>query len=393
MKMWSNTPRHLPLPKGPFAPGCFDWMTDYGDSSTFVRLYYPTSLLNKLNDPTKWFGWSTHPEYIQGFANLTNIWGSVIRGIVWFYGGEPLVPCMWQVPPAKRKMPVVVFSHGFGATRFISSNIATELASFGFLVASIEHKDTSAAATYYYENEESLKNDKRTWIRHVRMTFGPNHYTIRNTQIHRRLAEIKRLLDFLENLNNGEVQNILPSEVDLKEFKGSLDLERLVMMGHSFGGATTLLTMANDTRIKCGVILDGWMYPIKDEPLDIKGPLYFINSQTFHIESNIQSLEKLINANPESREVVTIRHSTHETQTDTPHIMGYWLDWFMYKLDPETGSNINNFLMLNFIKKHIGLGEDDQEEHRQRYLEMHQNDYVNGTINYREKPARQLNKL
>lgn len=55
--------------------------------------------------------------------------------------GEPLVPCVWEgAPLASNKLPVIVFSHGFGGTRFVSATVAAELASFGFLIASIEHR-------------------------------------------------------------------------------------------------------------------------------------------------------------------------------------------------------------------------------------------------------------
>lgn len=391
--MWRNSLRHLPLPKGPWAPGCIDWISGYGENSTLVRLYYPTAFHNKENDPTKWFQWCPHPKYIDSFAKIISLWGNVLRSVIWLYGGEPLVPCMWQAPPLKQKMPVVVFSHGFGATRFLSSNIATELASFGFLVASIEHKDSSAAATYYYESERSQKEDSPSWIEHIKMTFGPDHYRIRNSQIHVRLTEVIQLLDLLGDLNEGKAENILNCDIDIRMFKDALDLSKISMMGHSFGGATTLLTMANDPRIKCGVILDGWMYPIKDEALDIKGPLLFINSQTFHIESNIQALEKLVNRQPDERDIITIKHTTHESQTDTPHIMGYWMNWFMYKLPPETAANINNYLLLNFIKKHIGLPKDEHEEGRRLYLEMHSDNFVNGTIDYYKKETVNSSKL
>lgn len=60
-------------------------------------------------------------------------------------------------------------------------------------------------------------------------------------------------------------------------------------LGHSFGGATTLLTLAKDTRFKMGLVLDGWLFPIRDEELaaDVKQPVLFINtghhfSLTFH---------------------------------------------------------------------------------------------------------------
>lgn len=39
-----------------------------------------------------------------------------------------------------KKLPVVVFSHGFGASRFLSSSLFTELASQGYVVVSLEHR-------------------------------------------------------------------------------------------------------------------------------------------------------------------------------------------------------------------------------------------------------------
>lgn len=46
--------------------------------------------------------------------------------------------------------------------------------------------------------------------------------------------------------------------------------------------------------------------------------------------------------------------TTHENQTDTVHIAGYWLDWFMKKLDPVIASKINHALILRFLEHHIG---------------------------------------
>lgn len=47
-----------------------------------------------------------------------------------------------------------------------------------------------------------------------------------------------------------------------------------------------------DTFCRAGVILDGWMYPLKSEyDLKINKPMLFINSQTFHIYANIQLMK------------------------------------------------------------------------------------------------------
>lgn len=51
------------------------------------------------------------------------------------------------------------------------------------------------------------------------------------------------------------------------------------------------------------------MFPLKEEDLLIKQPLLFINTQTFHIESNIKVIEKYLNNSPTgvSRDIYTIK--------------------------------------------------------------------------------------
>jgi hypothetical protein len=48
------------------------------------------------------------------------------------------------------------------------------------------------------------------------------------------------------------------------------------------------------------------------------------------------------------------RGTTHESQADSPHIVGYWLNWKMKKLPPVIASRINNHLILDFLQKNIG---------------------------------------
>lgn len=388
--MWwwrSNLSKNLPLALGPHSPGCMDIMNDYAKDSTFIRLYYPSAFSKEQNDSSKWFRWTPDNKYVEGLAGLVNSWGNVIKLALWFYGGEPLVPAMWEAEPlqSEKKFPVIIFSHGYGATRFLSSTIAIELASRGFVVTSLEHRDSSPCTTYYYESPEAAENDKRTWIPHMALKFGPDHYKIRNEQLKNRTNDVIKLLDFLELINKGEAKNILKSELDLNIFKDRLDLSSISMMGHSFGGATSMLAMSQDDRLKCGVILDGWMFPIKEENLVIEKPLIFINTLTFHIESNLQVMEKYLK---ETDEIYTMKKTTHESQTDTPHILGYWLNWFMPKLDPVVGTNINNHMTLRFLHKHLGFPEDVSDS--EKYLEENEPNFVKGTLLYARMPKRKL---
>ena len=40
------------------------------------------------------------------------------------------------------------------------------------------------------------------------------------------------------------------SKYDFKQFKGSMDVSTAAVIGHSFGGATTIQTLSEDTRFK-----------------------------------------------------------------------------------------------------------------------------------------------
>lgn len=135
----------------------------------------------------------------------------------------------------------------------------------------------------------------------------------------------------------------------MEHFVGKLDLENLVMMGHSFGGATALNAVSKRKEFKYCILLDPWMFPIKDEELHkkVQQPILFINTQTFHIESNVKAMEKFLT--DDNKQMYTIRHTTHENQTDSPLILGYWLNWFMKKLDPNVAIIINNALILRYL--------------------------------------------
>lgn len=358
--IWKRKRCPLPQPEGPYIPGCVDVMTAYSPEGCFFRLFYPSSLENTVQD--KWVPWMDHKAYGRGFALILGVYYLILRLYVWLVSGTPYIPAVWAAPLSKRreKFPVIVFSHGLGACRFFYSSTYAELASHGFIVAAVEHRDTSACATYYYATPQDHSHRKRTWIKHHKMGFGAENFPARVKQVRQRGTECSRALDLLEQLNAGhKINNLASEEFPLETLKGKLNFEKPIMMGHSFGGASALLTLYKDQRFKIGVILDSWMYTLKDEPDmpgSIKQPLVFINTETFHIDSNIASMQKFLDS-PQGaeRHLHTIRMTTHENQTDTVHVVGYWLDWFMKKIDPMIASRINHALILRFLERHVEL--------------------------------------
>jgi dipeptidyl aminopeptidase/acylaminoacyl peptidase len=52
-------------------------------------------------------------------------------------------------------------------------------------------------------------------------------------------------------LNEGvEVHNMMEGHFDFRQFQGRLDLRKAAIMGHSFGGATTIQALSQDHRFQ-----------------------------------------------------------------------------------------------------------------------------------------------
>ena len=69
--------------------------------------------------------------------------------------------------------------------------------------------------------------------------------------------------------------------------KLKLDMSSLIVAGHSFGGATALKAGFEDSRIKCILTLDPYLFPIKEDCLNgtlgknVKKPIFILNSGSF----------------------------------------------------------------------------------------------------------------
>ncbi|XP_031353708.1 platelet-activating factor acetylhydrolase-like isoform X2 [Photinus pyralis] len=359
-------------------------MLDYSKEGLFMRLYYPTSSKQEQTpNPSKWPVWTPDDDTIDGISQAIFLKPFILRFITrLFYASKVYSPALFgEKINTENKLKCIILSHGYASNRYFYSVICNELASRGYLVAAIEHRDNSSCFTYYYNSKEDVENDVKTPIRVRQVHVG--HYMERNKQVNHRADECSRLLDFLIRLNGGEVPfNILDDlnknlDFKLSDLVGRLDLDSLTIAGHSFGGATALLVLSKRKELKRGILLDPWMFSIKGEKSIVEGttqPLLFVNTQTFHISANVKAMEKyLINAD---RHMFTIVGTTHETHTDSVHVMGYWLNWFMKKLHPKIAIDINNGLMLRFLKHYTS--HDENIEDMEKCLEVERANIVPG---------------
>lgn len=288
------------------------------------------------------------------------------------------------------KYPVVIFSHGLGGSRTVYSSICGELASYGFIVVALEHRDGSGARTYVNLPEEKDLSDAdsdahlnvcdvngRKPKRKANRERPRQHYSVdylfpkdnaqdtaphnakgvdtelRTAQIAMRMAEIEEAYYLLREINAGRGDDVAKANLRRKGNVGSsskgLDgiewdqwasrmwLDNVTIMGHSFGGATTVqcLRTRSMTWVGQGIALDAWGPATPEVSSDVgrvAKPMLAIGSEAFmHWQDNFDRLVSLCNEargeNPDALAwMMSIRGSTHLSQTDFAVVYSTWMD-------------------------------------------------------------------
>lgn len=238
-----------------------------------VRLFYPLAEEGSTPDGP----WLPAPQalYITAIGAFLNLPSSIagwlltpgltsVRG-AWLEQAKPGL-----LPDGDERLPIVCFSHGLGAFQNVYSVLCCELASRGIVVVVPEHSDASACATTYPSDDSPIFCERSSEARMVDPSTGEQDggFSWRNGQIHQRVEQVFGALGWLLESTSatGHV------------WHGRLDTKNVVMAGHSFGGATTVaacaaapldsggpVSIANRlgfTGFRCGVVLDGWLFPV-----------------------------------------------------------------------------------------------------------------------------------
>lgn len=302
-------------PTGPHAVGTFSrLLTDPSRSNRF-GLKTNSAFMATFWYPTKSSDNALASYMDRPLAERRAYWGTYTNA----------VPALVQYATSEAPIladagtfPVVVYSHGLGdqmgrAVRTENTGKAVELASHGYMVVSMDHTDTYATVL----PPSQLIAGRNVWS----FAFAPD-----------RIQDVVFLLDRLGEWQTGD-----------PIFQGRLDLERIGIMGWSFGGGTAAEACRVDDRLKGAVLLDPYLTAVQvvqkglTKPyLNMAGtpdPTLFAKAQT-----NAYQL--------------TIDGATHESYTDNA-----------WTISPNTASRRRaramEACMVSFFDKHL-KGLDDR---------------------------------
>lgn len=124
------------------------------------------------------------------------------------------LPAKRNAAPISSLLPIVLFSHGLGGSRSGSSYLGKHWAAHGYVAVFLQHPGS----------DDSVLKDQRLASRMTAM-----HKAASPKNLMLRLQDVPAVIDQLE-LWNREADHV---------FNGRMDLSKIGMSGHSFGGQTT----------------------------------------------------------------------------------------------------------------------------------------------------------
>ena len=302
--LWAFPRVTFPAPEGasPVGTTVVQW-TDAGRDSRPVvaQLWYPSD----GRGPRSWYLGRSAKEARAVARALGSTYG--VPAFLLEEAVQARTPAAWRgrAEAGADRWPVVLFSPGLGGYRTQSTAWAMEVASHGYVVVALDHAGDSAVVVL----------DDGTLIPTTVRSTGNDEEDDRNaarwTAV--RAADLRFVLSRLE-AGDG-----------LGDLAARIDAERVVVTGHSLGGAAALQAAFADPRFDAAVDIDG--FPRNIPPgASISQPVLAIEAGrgTGDAAGDAEyrrEIDRILDAAPRRRPVVVVDGAAHLSFTDAPRFL------------------------------------------------------------------------
>ncbi|KQY93563.1 acetylhydrolase [Paenibacillus sp. Root52] len=163
---------------------------------------------------------------------------------------------------AEAKYPILIFSHGLHGYEKQNTFQVEQLVSQGYIVVGINHTYSSMVSIFQDGRVAQFESEGKEGFEQLQFDYMDklNETWVKDAQF---------VLDQVEKLAASDPEG---------RFTGHMDLERIGMFGHSFGGATTVQILMDDPRVQAGINMDGVLFGEKRIPAQGVGKPFLMMS-------------------------------------------------------------------------------------------------------------------
>ena len=209
----------------------------------------------------------------------------------------------YKAKPVDKKFPLIIFSHGLGGYKTQNSINIEALVSKGYIVIAPDHTYDATITIF----PDGTTADFKAGLPHN--VSEDEFWKNRIPQLNTRASDISFIIDKLQTMKNYDVYN-------------SIEFNKIGVFGHSFGGATSIVSSWNDTRISACLNLDGWMVPIVDEIINtgLKIPFCYVGQEQWgNPPINYNKLDTFYKNCGSDAYLLKIKGTHHFDYADMPH--------------------------------------------------------------------------
>jgi len=343
--------------------------TDYRD--VMVKIWYPAELNSQSEElhhkfHTKQFPYrgSVQPDASDfEYARLLSIPGGAYSNAV--------------AVSTEKPFPIVVYSHGYTSTVEENELMMINLASQGYIVASVGHAHQAQFVTGSNGGYAELDRSKRSedfnfsdladvgiyqWFEEMFYYSGRDLSAIEEDRVRtlfnyaegdkKSLAiwvqDMSFALNKLQNVHYGSINNLANTQPQLASLEGKFDLNNVAAVGMSYGGPTAATFCNQDYRCKAAVNLDGQHYDLSSGNPARKPYLMAQQDMPTYPDFNL-----VFKQQERDTFLVKVAGTRHWDFTDVRIAFPELQNEYTGTIDPTHMSQLNNSMVSNFLNTYI----------------------------------------
>ena len=305
-----------------------------------VQVWYPANA--KSNKKYSWVDYSS--QRIESLSESFDVPKFMVRAI-----DRVSTDTYVETNPIQdtKEFPIIIFSHGFEGFRFQNTTQIQELVSHGYIVFALDH--TYDATLTIFPNGTQIERAQKYCYNCEKEDFRE----VFNPQIDTRISDIIFILDQIEKIKKNEIDT---------NFSNLLDLDKIGIFGHSFGGGTSLAASILDSRIKSCLSLDGWYVPIISDVYnqEFDKPFLHLGQTKWSEVENYQILDQILETKSGIGYKLSLQGAHHYDFTDSPHLSNLASKFDLSsELKSDEILEVTNTAVLGFFDNYLKEIETD----------------------------------